>query len=140
MKLKLPSIPRNIPIHEMQAIIGGRKQGMTGTEIKAYVDQGRKMRGTYQGKGISTNTISRMLGATHKAKFKESTELAWHIYQKRMSQHSALERTAEQIKDPEERKRFMRFARQQTERQKGRQYEMEVGYDAESDEFYVTSP
>lgn len=137
---KFPSTPRNIPMHEMTAIIGGRKQGMTGKEIKSYIDQGRRMRGTYKGKGISTNTISRLLGATHKKKLREDTEKAWYVYEQKKRQHSELERIAEQIKDPKERKKFLKFARQQTERSKGRQYEMEFGYDAESDEYYAESP
>jgi len=135
-----PAIPRNIPMHEMQMIIGGREQGMTQKAIKQVIDQTRQMRGTYTGKGISTNTISRMLGATHKAAFKQATKEAWRIYAKRTSQHSQIERVADQIKDPKERKRFMKFARQQTERQKGRQYNLEVGYEAETDEYYVISP
>lgn len=138
--LKEPKPPRNLPMHEMTAILGGRKQGMTHKEIKEYIDQGRKMRGTFTGQGISTNTISRMLGRTHKVAFKKSTEKAWEIYAKRTVQRTNLERVADQIKDPKERKRFMRFARQQTERQKGRQYDLEVTYEAETDEYYVVSP
>lgn len=140
MKLKQPSMPRNIPMHEMEMIRGGRAQGMTHASIKEAVDLSRKMRGTFTGQGISTNTVSRLLGATHKVKMVAATEKAWYTYAKRKAQKSALERTASQIKDPKERDRFMKFARQQTERQKGRQYELEVGYNAETDEYYVTSP
>lgn len=136
--LKPPATPRNLPMHEMEYITGA--VGRTQKQIKAHIDEGRKARGTYKGKGISTNTISRMLGATHKVEYAKATEKGWEIYAKRTHQLSALERVADQIEDPKERKRFMRFARQQTERQKGRQYELEVGYEAETDEFYVTSP
>lgn len=136
--LKRPAIPRNLPMHEMQYIIGA--VGRTQKEIKAYIDEGRRARGTYRGQGISTNTISRMLGATHKVAFKKSTEKAWEIYHKRVAQRSQLEKVADQIKDRKERAKFMRFARHQTERQKGREYDLEVGYEAETDEFYVTSP
>lgn len=137
---KIPKPPRNIPMHEMETIIGGRKQGLTYTEIKAYIDQGRKMRGTFTGQGISTNTISRMIGPTHKVEYREETEKAWHIYALKMNRLGSLERVARQIKDPEERERFMKFATQQTTRSKGRQYELEVGYDAETDEYVVDSP
>lgn len=139
-KLKQPKPPRNLPMFEMQAILGGRKRGKTHKEIKAGIDELRKDRGTFTGQGISTNTISRMLGKTHKVTFKAATEKAWYIYAKKKAQVSHMDRIANQIEDPKERARFMRFARQQSERQKGRQYELEVGYDAESDEYYVNSP
>jgi len=136
--LKRPAIPRSIPMHEMQYIIGAT--GRTQKQIKEYIDEGRKARGTYKGKGISTNTISRMLGATHKVSFRKSTEKKWRIYAKRVAQHSQIEKVADQIKDPKERKRFMKFARQQTERQHGNQYNLQVGYNAETDEWNVESP
>lgn len=135
-------------MHEITAILGGRKQGMTHKAIKEYIDQGRKMSGTFKGQGISTNTIYRLLTRTEiqtkghlkrGESYKRATEEAWYIYAKKKLQVSAIERTAKQIKDPEERKRFMKFARQQTERSKGRQYELEVGYEAETDEYYVVS-
>lgn len=139
-KFKSPKQPRNLPMHEMTAILGGRQSGMTHKEIKAYIDQGRKMRGTYTGQGISTNTVSRLLGRTHKVTFKAATEKAWYIYAKKSVQKSHMERVADQIKDPKEQARFMKFARQQLERSKGRQYELEVGYDAETDEYNIESP
>lgn len=140
MKFKSPTMPRSIPKFEMDTIIGGRARGMTHKEIKNYIDTGRKMRGTFKGQGISTNTISRLLGATHGEQYRKSVNKAWYVYNRRVTQHASIEKIADQIKDAKEKEKFIKFARTQTERQKGRAYEMEVGYDAESDEFYAYSP
>ena len=134
--------PRNIPMHEMTAILGGRQQGMTHKAIKSYIDQGRKMRGTYRGQGISTNTISRLLGATHKVKFKRSTETAWYKYDRRTRQLGIFERTREHIVaggDKESLREFDRMTKEVLERQKGDQYRLETQYDAETDEYVLES-
>ena len=134
--------PRNVPMHEMTAILGGRKQGMTHKAIKTYIDQGRKMRGTYRGQGISTNTISRLLGATHKVKFKRSIETAWYKYDKKTRQLGMFERTREQIVASGDKGSLARFDKMTTEvlqRQKGRQYDLETQYDAETDEYVLES-
>lgn len=136
------SPPRNIPMHEMTAIIGGKKQGMTHKEIKGAVDLMRKMRGTFTGQGISTNTISRLLGATHKVVYKRKTEEAWSKYDTRVRQRSMFSKTREQIVesgDKESLKRFDRMTREVLERQSGRQYELRTQYDVETDEYILFS-
>ena len=142
MRLKEIKIPRNIPLHEKQMIIGGRNQGMTHLQIKQGVDASRRMMGTYKGKGISTNTISRMLGATHKESYGKATELAWTIYQRKVRQKSAFETTRDRILksgDKEALKRFDKMAERIVNRGKGRQYDLTPEYDAETDEYYVTT-
>lgn len=142
MRLRDIPVPRNIPIHEMEMIIGGRARGMTGTEIKQGVDISRKMRGTYKGKGISTNTISRMLGATHKESYRKATELAWDIHRRKERQKSAFEHTRDKILasgDHQSLERFDKMAERLVNRGKGRQYDLAAEYDAETDEYYVTT-
>ena len=132
-------IPRYTPMHEMTAIRGGRAQGMTHKEIKVYIDQGRKMRGTYRGKGISTNTISRLLGKTHKEAYTKKIEKAWEIHAKQIYQVSEMEKVRMRIKDPKQRANFDKFAKRIIERTEGKQYELEIGYEMQDDSFYVES-
>ena len=142
MRLRHIPTPRNIPIHEMKMIIGGRKQGMTHKQIKAGVDASRRMMGTYKGKGISTNTVSRMLGATHKESYVKATTLAWDIHRRRQRQRSAFETTRDKILasgDHKSLKRFDKMAERIVNRGKGRQYDLAAEYDAETDEYYVTT-
>lgn len=142
MRLRKIPLPRNIPLHEMQMIIGGREQGMTHKEIKAGVDASRRMMKTYQGKGISTNTISRMLGKTHGEAFIKSTELAWDIHRRKERQKSAFEATRDRILasgDKEALKRFDKMAERIVNRGRGRQYDLAAEYNAETDEYYVTT-
>lgn len=142
MRLKEIKLPRNIPLHEKEMIIGGRKQGMTHAQIKAGVDASRRMMGTYKGQGISTNTVSRMIGITHKEAYVKSTELAWEIYHKKVRQKSAFESTRDRIVasgDKEALKRFDKMAERIVNRGKGRQYDLTPEYDAETDEYYVTT-
>jgi hypothetical protein len=142
MRLKQIKIPRNIPLHEMQMIIGGKKQGMTHAQIKAGVDASRRMMGTYKGQGISTNTVSRMLGATHKESYIKATELAWDIHRRKERQKSAFEGTRDRILksgDKESLKRFDKMAERIVNRGRGRQYDLTPEYDAETDEYYVTT-
>ena len=142
MKLKEIKLPRNIPLHEMDMIIGGRKQGMTHAQIKQGIDSARKMIGTYRGQGISTNTISRMLGPTHKESYQKSTELAWQIWRRKDRQKSAFEGTRDRILksgDKESLKRFDKMAERIVNRGRGRQYDLTPTYDAETDEYYVTT-
>lgn len=142
MRLKHIPIPRNIPLHEKQMILGGKAQGLTHTKIKAGVDASRKLMGTFKGQGISTNTISRMLGVTHKEKFQKGTELAWEIYHKKIRQKSAFEATRDRILasgDKEALKRFDKMAERIVNRSLGRQYDLTPRYDAETDEYYVTT-
>jgi hypothetical protein len=142
MRLKKIPLPRNIPIHEMQMIIGGKKRGMTHKEIKSLVDNTRKAIGTYKGKGISTNTVSRMLGKTHSEAFVKSTELAWDVHRRKERQKSAFEGTRDRILasgDHKSLKRFDKMAERIVNRGKGRQYDLTAEYDAETDEYYVTT-
>lgn len=142
MKLRTIPVPRNIPIHEMEMIIGGKKQGMTHTQIKAGVDAARRMMGTYKGKGISTNTISRMVGATHKESYIKATKVAWDIHRRKERQKSAFESTRDKILasgDHKSLKRFDKMAERLVNRGKGRQYDLSPEYDAETDEYYVTT-
>ena len=142
MGLRKIPLPRNIPLHEMQMITGGKKQGMTHKEIKTLVDNTRKAIGTYRGKGISTNTVSRMLGKTHGEAFIKSTELAWDIHRRKVRQKSAFEATRDKILesgDKESLKRFDKMAERLVNRGKGRQYDLTAEYDAETDEYYVTT-
>jgi len=127
-------------MHEMTVIKGGREQGMTHKEIKAHVDQDRRMAGTYSGKGISTNTISRLLGKTHKEAYTKKITKTWEIHAKQTIQKSQMEKVRERIKNPKERARFDKFAKRVIERTKGRQYDMSVEYEAEDDTFYAFSP
>ena len=133
-------VPQNIPMHEYTAITGGRDIGMTHKEIKIAIDQGRKMRGTYKGQGISTNTISRLLGKTHSEAYSKKITKAWEIHAKQTAQLAQMDRVRMRIKDPKERARFDKFAKRIIERTEGSQYELEVEYEAEDDSFYVESP
>jgi hypothetical protein len=126
----------------MKMITGGRSQGMTHAQIKAGVDASRRMMGTYKGKGISTNTISRMLGATHKEQYIKATELAWDIHRRKERQKSAFEATRDRILasgDKEALKRFDKMAERIVNKGRGRQYDLTPEYDAETDEYYVTT-
>ena len=127
-------------MHEMTVIKGGRASGMTHKEIKAHIDQDRRMAGTYRGKGISTNTISRLLGKTHSTEYAKKISHVWTVHAKQTAQLSMMERVRERIKDPKERKRFDKFAKRVIERTQGKQYDMHVEYEAEDDTFYAFSP
>lgn len=139
MKPKV-KVPRYTSMHEMTAIRGGRAAGMTHKEIKAHIDQDRKMSGTYRGQGISTNTISRLLGKTHKEAYTGKIQKVWEIHAKQTYQVSEMEKVRMRIKDPKERAKFDKFAKRIIERTEGKQYELEIGYEAEDDTFYVDSP
>ena len=139
MKVKV-KVPRHLSMHEMTVIRGGRKSGMTHKEIKSHIYQDRKMAGTYKGKGISTNTISRLLGKTHKETYTKRIEKAWEIHAKQVAQKSQMEKVRMRIKDPKERAKFDKFAKRVIERTQGRQYDMVVEYSAEDDTFYPNSP
>lgn len=131
--------PQNIPLHELNAIINGKKEGMTQKEIKQGIDSYRKMSGTYKGKGISTNTISRVLGKKHSEQAKTSTKKAWERYTKQHRQKRVFEEFRERIKSEKEQKKFDKFAKRIIERGNDGQLNLDV-YIAEDDTFYVESP
>lgn len=120
-------------------IKGGKKQGMTHKDIKTHIDQGRKMAGTYKGKGISTNTISRLLGKTHKEAYSKAISKSWEIHAKQTAQLSQMEKVRMRIKDPKERKNFDKFAKRIIERTEGKQYNLQTEYIAEDDTYSIIS-
>ena len=131
--------PRHISMHEMTVIKGARKKGATHKEIKAHIDQDRKFAGTYRGKGISTNTISRLLGKTHGKEYEKSISKVWEIHAKQTYQKSEFEELESRIKSLKERESFRKFARRIVERTKGDQYDVRVRYKAEDDTFEAES-
>ena len=127
-------------MHEMTVIKGARAGGATYKEIKAHIDQDRKFAGTYKGQGISTNTISRLLGKTHSTEYAKKISHAWSVHAKQVAQESQMDRVRERIKDPKERARFDKFSKRVIERTGGKQYDLQTEYRAEDDTFYAFSP
>lgn len=139
VKIKFPKAPKNIPIHEMEMMIGGRESGMTNTEIKTAIDQTRKMRGTYKGQGISTNTVNKMLAPSRRDSFRKDTIHAWNKYEGRKRQHNVWQETRKKITDKDSLKRFDKMMKNIVERSRGEQYRLRPKYEAETDEYVVES-
>lgn len=138
-KIRFPKPPTTLPIHEMNMIVGGKAQGMTYKEIKAGVDASRKMSGTYKGKGISTNTVSRLLGPTHGLKYRKDVTHTWNKYEGRKRQHNVWQETRKKITDKDSLKRFDKMMKRIVEGSRGEQYRLRPKYEAETDEYVVES-
>ena len=73
--------PNVTPLREMQFILYARKGGQTYTQIKAGIDKVRKIEGTYKGQGISTNTISRIVGKKYSKDYQKQIKRTWKLYE-----------------------------------------------------------
>lgn len=71
-------MPKNIPLSELKLIIRFYDEGYKQREIKDLVDAERRRLGTYKGKGISTNTISKLSPTSkHRHEFEMKTRRVW---------------------------------------------------------------